>query len=113
MTLINALSLQQIYRVPILIAHYFEHQQRCNSITVIEYLSMHYWDNDGNDNDEERDRELPFKKVDHFQSISVFLSPAQHFTFNPLPSVKSFPIPDSDRHICQHVGSLFKPPRHS
>lgn len=109
---INSLSLQHIFKVPVLIVHYFEHQQRGPDITVIEYLSMHYGGQDINDNDHERDMQLPFKKVDFSQSgTALFLNQPSQFNFNDFPSDQRYLVTNSEDHSSSHLGSLFKPPR--
>jgi len=70
---IHSLCLHQVYKFPMLFIHFFEHQQRDNKISVLDFLSMHYWGQDLNDNDQDRDNQLPFKKADsnmsHFSSF--------------------------------------------
>lgn len=109
---INSLSLQQLFKIPVLIVHYFEHQERGTPITVTEYLSMHYWGTDINDNDQDRDMQLPFKKMDIGQSLHVL------FVYSPIelvngdfPVGRSYSIIESQHHSSSHLGSLFKPPR--
>jgi hypothetical protein len=109
---VNSLSLQHIFKVPVLVVHYFEHQQRGPDITVIEFLSMHYWGQDINDNDHERDMQLPFKKFDISQSVTaLFFQPSSQFNFSDFPLHAEYTITNSEDHISQHLGSLFKPPR--
>ena len=108
----NSLSLQQVLKLPVLVAHFFEHQQRGYSITVMEYLSMHYWGQDIDDNDHDRDMQLPFKKVDASQSSMTFFVPS---TFDVVsldfPVKISYAFPESDDISSSHLGSLFRPPR--
>lgn len=109
---INGLPLEHFLKIPVLVVHYFEHQQRGTAISVIEYLSMHYWGQDINDNDQERDMELPFKKVDISQSITgLFFHQSSQFNFNDFPSKQQYTVTNSEDHSSQHLGSLFKPPR--
>lgn len=109
---LNSLSLQQILKMPILISHFFEHQQRGPSITFIEFLSMHYWGQDIDDNDDERDMELPFKKVDFsHSSLTLFVEANIELVTGNFPSDSSYTILESENHSASHLGSLFKPPR--
>lgn len=108
----NSLSLQHIFKIPILVVHYFEHQERGPDITVIAFLAMHYWGQDINDNDQERDMQLPFKKFDISQSVTaLFFHQSSQFNFNDFPSETKYTVTNSEDHISQHFGSLFKPPR--
>ena len=109
---VNSLSLQHIFKIPVLVAHYFEHQERGPDITVIEFLSMHYWGQDINDNDQERDMQLPFKKFDFSQSATaLFFHQSSQFNFNDFSSETKHTVTNAEDHISQHFGSLFKPPR--
>ena len=111
---INSFSLHHIFKIPVLVAHYFEHQQRGPEITVMEFLSMHYWGQDIDDNDQDRDMQLPFKKFDLSQSVTtLFFNQGSQFNFKNFPLEQSYPVIDSEDRISQNVGSLFKPPRQS
>ena len=67
-------ELHQLFKRPVLFQHYAEHKQLDDSVSFTEFLSMHYWGNDLNDNDNDRDMQLPFKKLD---------AHAPHFVFAP------------------------------
>jgi hypothetical protein len=57
-------ELHELGRLPLLFEHFSEHQERNAAVTFTEFLAMHYWGQDLNDDDDSRDRELPFKKAD-------------------------------------------------
>jgi len=103
----------QILKLPLLIRHYTEHKILNPDIDVIEFLSMHYWGEDMDDNDEEKDMELPFKKFE-----------IEHLNIVPLPNTASFSFKITawpiSLHYCPEkqqiheqtaVGFLFRPPR--
>lgn len=56
-------SLDQFLKLPVLFEHFKEHQERDPKVGLLEFLSMHYWGQDLNDNDNARDMQLPYKKV--------------------------------------------------
>lgn len=62
--LTQTFELHQMHKLPVLFQHFAEHQQRDASVGFIAYLSMHYWGQDMNDDDDSRDQQLPFKKLD-------------------------------------------------
>ncbi len=68
-------ELHEFVKLPILFEHYAEHQQRDSKLKFLDFLSMHYWGDDLNDNDDSRDMELPFKKLEINQSPVHFLPP--------------------------------------
>ncbi|WP_315816201.1 hypothetical protein [Paraflavitalea speifideaquila] len=60
--LLNDTSLNQLLKLPALIGHYMEHHQLDNRVDFVQFLAMHYWGTDLNDNDDDRDMQLPYKK---------------------------------------------------
>src|SRR5258708_21158244 len=59
-TFLNGITLNQFSKVTFFFTHYIEHYHRNPGIGVIEFLRMHYWGQDINDNDGDKDRQLPF-----------------------------------------------------
>lgn len=111
---INGLPLEHFLKIPVLVVHYFEHQHRGTAISVMEYLSMHYWGQDINDDDQERDMDLPFKKVDFSQSITALLFyQSPQFNLSDFPLEPQYTVTNSEDHSTRHLGTLFKPPRFS
>lgn len=103
---------QQFYKLPILLEHFKEHQQR-HDISFFDFLEMHYWGEDLKDNDSDRDMQLPFKNISgpYVQLVfvphdkPVFYIP---FTVGFSPSGK---IPyTSDLYSNPSLFSVFRPP---
>jgi hypothetical protein len=68
-------ELHELGKLPLLFEHFSEHQERNASVTFTEFLAMHYWGDDLNDNDDNRDMQLPFKKMDIHTVQLHFLPP--------------------------------------
>lgn len=111
--ILDTTSLYQVLKLPSLVRHYTEHKALNPSIDFIDYLSMHYWGQDIDDNDDEKDMQLPFKKFE-----------IRHVNFIPLQSVGTFVFKTSIFAVKQDygpdkpqvryhaaLGSLFRPPR--
>ncbi|MDP3558485.1 MAG: hypothetical protein Q8T03_14015 [Bacteroidota bacterium] len=62
--ILSITELNQLVKLPLLIEHYNEHKEKDNKITLLEFLSNHYTDEDDNDGDKEQDMKLPFKSHD-------------------------------------------------
>lgn len=109
---VNALTLQHIYRLPILVSHFLEHKEKNPNVTFFGYLAMHYWADDGGDNDQNRHMQLPFKKAFFYQSsIVLFFQNGVVFTIN-IFSGKEFPEQFyTAKFITTSLDSLFRPPR--
>ncbi|SFE02736.1 hypothetical protein [Flavobacterium phragmitis] len=108
----NSSFVQQFYKLPILIEHYQEHKKLQN-VSFVDFLSMHYWGEDLNDNDDDRDMQLPFKVISNSSFHSVFILDDKDLfpvPFNPeLPQLK-IPTYRSDLFSDPNLLSLFRPP---
>ncbi|MCS3800813.1 hypothetical protein [Niastella sp. OAS944] len=108
----NNLQLAQLTKLPVLLEHFKEHRQRDANVTVMEFLAMHYWGQDINDNDDSRDKQLPFKDqtVIHFSSYYISFhhieapAPVAVFIHAKSPSLQVY-YPDTV------PGALFRPPQ--
>lgn len=56
-------SIGELFKLPQLLSHFTEHKAADQSISIFDFVSMHYWGNDLNDSDQDKDMQLPFKKV--------------------------------------------------
>lgn len=72
--LLDYTSLGQLLKAPILVAHFMEHHQLDHSIGIMKFLSMHYWGEDLDDDDDATDAKLPFKKVDFTNAYPLAFS---------------------------------------
>lgn len=65
--LVTSTALQQVFKLPLLVNHYYDHKQIDNAITVFSFLKLHYFEEeDGADADDSTDQKLPFKSVTHY-----------------------------------------------
>jgi hypothetical protein len=62
--LFGATEASQLFKLPVLIQHYYEHKANNASVTLYAFLQMHYLGNDNDDTDNMRDQALPFKTMD-------------------------------------------------
>ncbi len=58
----------ELLKAPVLLLHFIEHRADNNSITFAAFIYQHYQDDDGNDQDNDRDSQLPFKSHDNSHS---------------------------------------------
>lgn len=111
--ILDTTSLCQVYKVPLLLRHFAEHKSLDESITFQVFLSMHYLGKDINDNDDEKDMQLPFKKIEtHVFSFLFVPSPLSlplPRTYMPVKAAYGPAVPQIDYSTI--LGSLFRPPR--
>ncbi|KIO51755.1 hypothetical protein IW18_15935 [Flavobacterium hibernum] len=94
---------QQFYKLPILIEHYNEHQER-QDVSFIDFLEMHYWGEDLNDNDSDRDMQLPFKHISSASFQLVFVPAEKHIFDIP------FTVDFSESVIIPYTSNLYSNP---
>lgn len=74
--LVTSTALQQVFKLPLLVNHYFDHKQIDSRTTVFGFLKLHYFDEeDGLDADDTTDQKLPFKSVTHYIPPTVINAP--------------------------------------
>ena len=104
----------QLMKLTILIEHYFEHKDKDSKISVIDFLKMHYTNEDIKDADHERDMQLPFK---HFSPISLiftfFDSAGFLLTENLFPAfaLKQKRLYKSPYHSSESLSNIWQPPK--
>ncbi len=107
-------SLGELFKLPVLAAHFEEHRSQNPEIGFTDFLAMHYGGDDHNDKDQDRDEQLPFKKITEshdFQAIflpdRIIDEPVRGFTAT---NVK-LPLPQDENLSDPALDGLFRPPR--
>lgn len=109
---LNSLPIVQLAKLPVLVEHFREHRCLDQRITFLDFLAMHYWGTDLNDDDDARDNQLPFKN-DTINYSFCFFAPLNRvevetplFTVNDiLPQLAGTFLPNA------HLSALFRPPQ--
>lgn len=103
----------QLFRLPHLISHFFQHHRQDQSIDFFEFIAMHYGGDDGTAADDDIDSQLPYHNVNqstiaHIFSPMVSEIPASGLTI-PVPAERN------DRLVAgiasEHVLRVLQPPR--
>lgn len=55
----------QLFRLPQLIAHFFQHHRQDPSIDFFDFIAMHYAGDDGTTADDDFDNQLPCHNINH------------------------------------------------
>ncbi len=113
--LISATELQQLVKLPLLIEHYQEHKQKNRNLSFVDFLNMHYSQQQELDADYDRDMQLPFKSHDGCSTsfLSVFLNGAT----TELPNKTAFSASVqfsayTDNFLSQaYLASIWQPPK--
>jgi len=61
--LLTNTELIQVFKIPGLVSHFYQHRRGNPSISFSHFLAMHYGGDDGTTADDETDRKLPFHNL--------------------------------------------------
>lgn len=113
--LFSATELYQYFKLPALIEHYSEHQQKDTNITLWKFLCMHYAKGEVKDKDFEKDMKLPFKTAEThsgFHFTIILQEPKVCFTPIFYYSKKSIIKKYSPIHFnSNYLNAIWQPPK--
>lgn len=113
--LVSTTELHEFFKLPQLVEHFIEHQAENKTITLIDFIVMHYSNTDDGDDDKSTDMQLPFKSHNKCESISNIGFNSFH---NIEISIKSEPIEANSYNIdtidfisSAYLSSIWQPPK--
>jgi hypothetical protein len=111
--LIGNTEVGQLFKLPQLINHFFQHERLNPDLNFFEFIAMHYAGDDGTKADDDFDDQLPCHNTSH-NTISVVFSPM----VKELPAVDFHYWPNKEYSDClqtgtssKHVLLILQPPR--
>lgn len=111
------MAAQQLMKLPVVFQHFNEHQQEDKNISVLRFLSIHYFHGSPKDKDYDRDMQLPFKTSgDCISSIAIaFVS-----IIVPITIAKPAEIMQKKNYIVlnqyiqsDYLASIWQPPKYA
>ncbi len=110
---LDTTSLCQFFKLPSLVRHFTEHKSLNSDIDFMDFLAMHYWGEDLDDDDDEKDMQLPFKKIDLQQSVFLYVAPYISYAFQKLSRPEKPDYCPGRTQVAYNtlLDSLFRPPR--
>ncbi len=112
-TTLNIVTLNQFSKLPLLAVHYADHLERNSKTTLLDFLAMHYWGHDINDNDEEKDKSLPFKNLSS-NAIQHYIQPSLEIQFTEQKLVHTGITLSGAKPVFfpkKSLSALFRPPK--
>lgn len=112
----SATVAREFVKLPLLVLHYYEHQQKQKDNGILSFLELHYFIEDGTDKDASDDRKLPFKFIENINPLSSIVLPllpvaGKKLILSVILSTKF--LPHNDAFIAsQYLASIWQPPRH-
>lgn len=108
----HALLVNQVTKFPALFSHFAEHQYSNASLSFSRFLELHYGNEVPNDQDDQRDMELPFKKISTVSFTIAIIAVCVNLLTTPWPErMSSFGSADTNLLTRILLNSLFRPPR--
>jgi hypothetical protein len=109
-------ELHQFLRMPVLIQHFIEHRQEDPSISLLSFLSLHYIHQYVQDEDYQRDQQLPFRHSDCCITYTTICCECPGNAIIEMPArtteIKNeFILHDEDNHTLLSIADIFQPPR--
>jgi len=103
----------QILKLPILIAHYNEHNAGYHKLKIWDYIKEHYTNNDKVPADHDRDMQLPFKTHTCCQANLILFAPLQSETTVQvsIEPLRDFLLMNEEYISTAFPGTIFQPPR--
>lgn len=107
---ISFIQVRELFKVPLLIQHFQQHKAKDQSLSSLGYLKLHYLKEPSNDNDDEKDKQLPFKTLTEYPG-NLFCLPAQNESIVPVTlSFSDFNSRYLNRGEYGFMSSVFHPP---
>ena len=103
----------QVLKLPILVAHFNEHNAGDHKLKVWDYIREHYTNSDNVPADHERDMQLPFKTNHTCQANLVLYAPSQPETEMHIDTEppRDFLLINEEYISSAFPGTIFQPPR--
>lgn len=112
--LFTATECNQLLKFPVLLEHYSEHKEQNDRISFIDFLQMHYAGYDFNDNDQDRDMQLPFKSHNDWATVNAetFPPPAAMVALRPCASASCKIITHHRLNFrSSYLSAIWQPPK--
>lgn len=110
--LLASTEAKQFLKVPVLLQHFEEHQQKSDNLSFLDFIYMHYAGSDFDDSDQDRDDQLPFKTPFSPSASDSFLpTAAKPFVEPNNTPVQELKFPQSIGLHCSYFPSIWQPPK--
>jgi hypothetical protein len=104
-----------LVKLPVLVEHFVEHREKNRNLSFLDFLGMHYSQQNEKDGDYDRDMQLPFKSHDGCSTttLSALLhNPPSELSNKPELSMACQYSEYSDEFLSQaYLASIWQPPK--
>lgn len=112
-TLFSQTELHQLVKLPALIRHFIEHRAVKKTMSLKDFIVMHYLNGDTKDDDYDKDMQLPFKTAQCAASTALDIIPAPPFlALQPVVFInRSYPSLPHNSMRFNHTADIWQPPK--
>ena len=114
--LFTATELNQLWKLPIFISHFIEHREESPDITLLNFITLHYFSGDVRDSDYARDEQLPFRDNSEclIGAISSIVPSSPTITYqSDILYLISYAPKTQDGKPSRYQTDIWQPPRQS
>ena len=112
--LLTQTSLQQLWGVPALVQHFFEHNSGTEKLSVLSFLVRHYTEAPEADGHPEKDHSMPFHHADASLQMGIY-APMNQTEHQEFVALVQFEMPSTHRlnamPLSGVVSAIWQPPR--
>lgn len=113
--LFSITPLSELLKVDKLVEHYVEHTTNDKSMTIVDFLSMHYSGKNLKDADHDKDMQLPFKTLNTTNIVSISIcNPILDFQFAEIITKKEYKKPNYEYNFLfssNFHSNIWQPPK--
>jgi hypothetical protein len=110
--LLSSTELHQFMKLPVLMKHYQVHKKQDNSLSLFDFLMLHYSQDHPIDNDDSDDNQLPFKNFEAINHVDISIIPFRYETEELLSAIPEIIRPYHPEGVpCGRSYAVFHPPQ--
>ncbi len=110
--LLSSTELHQFMKLPVLLKHFQVHKKQDKSLSLLDFLVLHYSQDHPIDNDDSDDNQLPFKNFEAINHVDITIIPFRYETeelLSIIPQIIRSSHPEGEP--CGRSYAVFHPPQ--
>ncbi len=110
--ILSTTELHQFLKLPVLLKHFQVHKKQDKSLSLLDFLVLHYSQDHPVDNDDSDDNKLPFKNFEAINHVDITIIPFRYETEELLSANPEIIRPYHPEGVpCGRSYTVFHPPQ--
>jgi len=110
--ILSTTELHQFLKLPVLLKHFQVHKKQDKSLSLLDFLVLHYSQDHPIDNDDSDDNQLPFKNFEAIYHVDITIIPFRYETEELLSASPEIIRPYHPEGVpCGRSYTVFHPPQ--